>query len=475
LKGYLLFFDQVLANYFAHLGKVKDLLSVDSQLAKTYFAQAVEDIRDFDELVSDYPVNDNKELTGRLLSELDENIERRNKLLDHLIARFAEKFSDFAFLMKQLYGNYADYAVLISKEDFLRDYNVTSRTRGSAFNYYHQPKGKLWDTDNVAGVQKRISRLFGIKDYTRRNLSGSFAEVYELTDSEDNKVYRWRIRDTKKDIVLSATENYAAKVLAQKEMYLAVSKIVLTPPEIIEEAFLNTIVDEAEVGNFEIQLSDSGKFSFDVINLEAEADSTDRIIARQYTYYDTQDELKQAILDIIDFMKKDFTEEGLFMVEHILLRPDVTKNTAPLNTFLPICTDDCTNCEPVDPYSFRVTIILPGWTYRFANSDFRKFLEDLIRKEIPAHVLAKVCWIGYHKSADEEENDMINFEKAWKGYLFSKTNLEQEQNEEKLKKLIKILNELNSVYPEGKLIDCDDEDETLEGKIILGRTNIGNI
>ena len=477
LKSYLLFFDQVLANYFAHLGKVKDLLSVSGKTSKTYFAQQVEDIKDFSGLVNHYPADDPEKLTQELLAELDNNIERRNKLLDHLIARFAEKFSEYAFLMKQLYGNYADQAVLNSKENFLTDYNVTSRQRGSAFNYYNQPEENLWDTPNVSGIQKRISRLAGIKNYNRRNLSGSFAEVYELTDSDGNEVHRWRIRDTENEIILSATENYSAKVLAQREMYLAVAKIIQTPLQTIEEAFQNEILDEAEVGNFEIQLSESGKYSFDLINLDAEADSTDRIIARQFSYYDTQDELKQAILDIIRFMRQDFTEEGIFVVEHNLLRPDVTENSAPLDYFLPICTDECTNCEPLDPYSFRITVVLPGWTYRFADRNFRNFLGELIRKEIPAHVLAKVCWIGYPKITDEpeEENDMVHFEKAWREFLFTKTELEQEQDETTLKQLIKILNELNTVYQEGKLLDCDEEDETLEGKIVLGRTNIGNL
>ncbi|MFW5756953.1 MAG: hypothetical protein ACOCWK_10135, partial [Tangfeifania sp.] len=477
LKGYLLFFDQVLANYFAHLGKVKDLLSVNSQLSETYFAQAVEDVKDFAGLVNDYPADEPEKLTQKLLSELDNNIERRNKLLNHLISRFAEKFSNYAFLMKQLYGNYADAEVLKSKEDFLRDYNVTSRQRGSAFNFYNQEEKNLWDTDNVSGVQKRIARLAGIKNYKRRNLSGSFAEIYELTDSDGNDVFRWRIRDTENEIILSATENYTAKLPAQKEMYLAVAKIIQTPPQTIEEGFQNEILDEAEVGNFEVQLSESGKYSFDIINLDAEADSTDRIIARQFTYYNTQEELKQAILDIIHFMRQDFTEEGMFVVEHILLRPDVTKDSAPLDYFLPVCTDECTSCEPVDPYSFRITVVLPGWTYRLANPDFRNFLGELIRKEIPAHVLAKVCWVGYPKITDEpeDENDMVHFEKAWKDFLFAKTDLEQEQDEATLKQLIKILNELNSVYPGGKLLDCDEEDETLEGKIVLGRTNIGNL
>ena len=40
LKGYLLFFDQILATYFAHLGKIKDLFAMDAGNAPTYFTQA---------------------------------------------------------------------------------------------------------------------------------------------------------------------------------------------------------------------------------------------------------------------------------------------------------------------------------------------------------------------------------------------------------------------------------------------------
>jgi len=141
---------------------------------------------------------------------------------------------------------------------------------------------------------------------------------------------------------------------------------------------------------------------------------------------------------------------------------------------MPICTDGCTSCEPTDPYSFRITVVLPGWTYRFSNPDFRQFMEELIRKEIPAHVLARVCWIGYRENVIED-NEMVDFEKAYKQFLLSKTKSGQKQNSSKLRKLNKILSKLNSIYPSGRLIDCDDEDDLLEGKIILGSTKIGNL
>jgi uncharacterized protein len=475
LKGYLLFFDQILASYFAHLEKVKDLLSVDNRLKKTYFTQAVNDLTDFNDLVSDYPTDQPGDLSDLLFAKLDNNIERKNRLLDHLIARFAEKFSDYTFLMKQLYGDYASEAILHSKENFLKDYDITSRQRGSAFNYYQQPASEIWDTGNVAGVEKRIARLSGMKNFFRRNLSASFVEIYDLIDSDGNKVYRWRIRNEASEIILSATENYVHPSLAEDEMYLAVVKIIETSPETIKKAFKKFIPDESETGNFEIQLAASGKYSFDIINLEAAANSTKRIIARQFSYYDTQDDLKKAILEIIDFMTMLFSEEGIFLVEHILLRPEISETDTPLDEFMPICTDNCTSCQPVDPYSYRISVVLPGWTYRFANPDFRNFMEELIRKEIPAHILARICWVGYRKNdVPDTENEMLQFEKSWKEFLLAKTNSDLGLNL-KLKNLNTILSELNSIYPTGRLIDCDDETDSLKGRIILGRTFIGNL
>lgn len=477
LKGYLLFFDQVLACYFAHLGKVKYLLSINNQIRKTYFSQAITDIKDFDELVSNYPTSDAEELTDLLFDDLDNHIDRKNRLLDHLIARFAEKFSDFAFLMKELYGDYANEAILNSKENFLKDYHVTSIERGSAFNYYKQPAFRLWNTDNVAGVEKRIARLSGMKNFNRRNLSDSFVEIYDFFDADGKKVYRWRIRDSLNEIILSATTNYKTHDKAEKEMYFAVVKVIETSKEEIEKGFEGSIHDQTVIGNLLVQVSVSNRFSFDVINPDVEnTSSVDWIIARQYQMHETKEELKISMLAMIDFLTGVFTEEGMFLIEHSLLLPDFNKGNPSFDQFLPICTANCTSCEPVDPYSYRITVVLPGWTYRFANPDFRNFMEELIRKEIPAHILARICWIGYRKNETPDiDNEMLRFEKDWKNYLLAKTTTGQIENKKKRSDLIEILSELNSIYPTGRLIDCDDEEDSLEGKIILGRTYIGTI
>lgn len=636
LKAYLTFFDQILATYFKHLSEVKTLLSVSGQETRTFFTQAIKDIKDFDELISEYPQSNDDELTKLLFNQFDNNVERRNSILDHLLARFAERFGEYTFIMKALYGTATDEIVLLNKEAFLKDYKVISSEKGLAFNYYKQNQDKLWYTNNVSGFQKRIARLMGISNEKRRYLTETSVDIYEV--SEGSNTYRWRLKDTNGNILLSATENYAKKVLAIEELYFAVLQIVQTKEKDIKEAFEEGITNNMQIGFIRIHKSTPSKpsipvkYSFDVINPEKPKSSSDYIIAKQYKYYTNINDLKEALLEIISFLKKNFTEEGMFLVEHMLLRPDVTesyveiyeeiegsntyrwklrdndgnillsaqenyasekiavegfyliaqqvlqikeidlervfkkdiidkkrvghirihnatlskqpnsvkywfnivnrekhednsesslaksseyenrnalknalkkllcllkkdflekgiyneeqmilrpKNTSnKIENFLPICAKDCEDCGTIDPYSYRVSIVLPGYTYRFSNPDFRRYMEDVIRQELPAHVLPRICWVGERKGIiSDNENDLLQFENAYKKYLFAKTNLEQKQPVEnnELLDLIQAIQQLNTIYPSGRLTDCNAEDEALEGRIILNQSSIGNI
>jgi hypothetical protein len=48
------------------------------------------------------------------------------------------------------------------------------------------------------------------------------------------------------------------------------------------------------------------------------------------------------------------------------------------------------------------------------------------------------------------------------------------QDEAKLKTFVEALEELNTIYPTGRLLDCE-PGMTIDGKIILGRTNLGTL
>lgn len=457
LKAYLLFFDQILATYFAQLQKVKELFAIDGTLSQSYFTQLVEDVKDLPDLVSgNYTTNE--AITNLLLSDLDETVLRRNQILDHLLARFAENFSEYAFLMKQLYGTFTDQAVITTKERFLKEYGIIGCERGLSFNYYKQLPQDLWDTTNVSSFQKRIALLSGNPDYSRRNFSVDPLEIYEEVDSDGYIEYRFRFRDASNTILGSGSKHYHSLASLYKEIF-----------------------DVKNYGrfaeNYEIKTTISGKFYFNLTNPNVpDPNDEGHVIARKIAYYNTQGNAETAIAAVVAFMNELQPNEGMYVVEHILLRPDVTKDIMNKDYFLPICEDNCESCAGIDPYSFRVSIVLPGWTERYSNVDFRRFMEDLIQKELPSHIMAKICWIGWPESYEMEpgeENEMMELEAAYKDWLLSKTNNGQKQNKTKLMRLNKILSTLHTIYTQGRLHDCDDDEE--QQHIILGRTNLGII
>ncbi|MGV3609528.1 MAG: hypothetical protein ACO1N0_01170 [Fluviicola sp.] len=473
LKAYLLFFDQILASYFSHLENAKKLLSINSDLSNTYFTQAVSDINGFSDLVTNYPQNDNTLLSEQLFDGLTDDVARRNELLDHLLARFAENFSKYAFVMKELYGTFTSEMILKSKEIFLKEYVTLSSERGLGFNYYHQPVSELWDTGNVSGVEKRVARLSGMKNYFRRDLSESFIEIYEVTPG----VFKWRIRNASGTVILSAENTFTTYKKAINNLYYAVLQLIETSEEKIEEAFEAGVTANQVIDNVQVKVSGSNNFYFAVVDPELPNTDPDYIIAKQLIYFPTAPEMEASLLETIRFMKYDFTEEGMFMVEHILLRPDSDYPDTPSKYFLEACADDCKeSCCGIDPYSFRVSVVLPGYTQRFSDSYFRKFMEELIREELPAHVLAKICWIGSRKGeVPNTENQLLLFEKAYKDYLIAKSPMDTFHPEDELEKLIPLLQNLHTIFPTGKLHDCDAEEEDQTDDIILGRTKLGTL
>ena len=102
LKAYLLFFEQLLANYLSQLAHVRDLFSWEEGHTTTYFTQPVSEFSDPQDV---YNV-DLDALPGELASIIETNEvkeERRSRFLEHLVARFSESFADYSILMFSMF------------------------------------------------------------------------------------------------------------------------------------------------------------------------------------------------------------------------------------------------------------------------------------------------------------------------------------------------------------------------------------
>jgi hypothetical protein len=98
--------------------------------------------------------------------------------------------------------------------------------------------------------------------------------------------------------------------------------------------------------------------------------------------------------------------------------------------------------------------------------NFRKFAENLIHQETPAHILPKFCWISMKQMRDLETAYQEWFDLNQK-LLPNFANLEV-----KLTELIKRLNKLINIYPVGFLHDCSNPGD--RNSVVLGQTSLGS-
>jgi len=185
LKAYLLFYDQIMANYMAQLNQLKELFSRKPDLLQTYAYQVVNSFAEFSKIYTeDDPIatlkaqnQDREEATG---------FDRRNRFLDHLIARFAERVNDLAYTMYANFGTGAE-DIIRYKCRFLEDYPTISSDRALAYDYsltiQTDEIKDLWDSENVSGLEKRLTKLLGFPSHQRRNLSVSDEEGMYLIEN----------------------------------------------------------------------------------------------------------------------------------------------------------------------------------------------------------------------------------------------------------------------------------------------------
>lgn len=369
LEGYLTFFDQLLADYLWQLENVKKMLSWNGDVKQTYFSRffyndtdAKEMFWQLDFLSNDYPEsslsgksNEEKDfLKGKKgFATLQESpavyLDRRNRLLDHLAARFAESFSDYAVYMynlpdeKTINDEEVAAKLIVDKLQFLQNYPLLSSQRSKAYDY-SLTEDPVMESKELSGFARRMCSLLGM--------------------------------EFKGDLKLSAIPK-----------------------------------------------------------------------------------------------DKDDEYGGFHLVEHILLRP--SKDKDPL---LGVCIkEDCLHCGNEDPYSFKASVILPFWVSRFKNMNFRNYVETLFRMEAPSHVQLKICWI--------DQKEMEEFEKAFAAWKKEKAAYTaalpappaaiQKKYSDALAKLITVMEDLRTDFPEATLHDCSDRGDENDNRVFLGHTALG--
>lgn len=391
LKAYLLLFEQILANGFSQMAHFDQVFSLDEAVTKTIFTKfidenllaisSIDDVANYKLYVPSLPVFDANEL-DKLAESEEEKLLRRNKFLDHLLARFGESFTEYALLMTELSSESDDYftAKKISYEKlikdkirFLKDYPLMSREKAKAFNYLDEVK--VEGLQNIAGLKRRIAHLLG-QEMLRNHIKVEISII--------DKKYWVAISLVKEngDILLkhelpSAETSQKANDAAQNLINEWIAFIVENPPK--TNAFFDGTHGFYQLKNHQNIVIGISKEYVDLATAQT------------------------ALADTIIWAKSKLKFERFFIIEHLLLRPRFYGEA-----LLPVCLDaDCETCGEDDPYSFRLTFVMPGWMPKFKNINFRRYAERIIRTETPAHLLPKICWVGNEIYRGHDASDGI--------------------------------------------------------------------
>ncbi len=434
LKAYLLFFEQILANYFSQAGHLKDLFSFSNTNVNTYFYQSLQNIVPGAE---DILTNGSDNRIAGYVESFNDALQRKNRFFDHMIASFGESLSEYT-LQTQSYeqwknlinsstsaANAATTNVLeklvSDKLRFLSNYPLISNDRGKAFNY----KEKSWDTDNVSGLEKRIAAKIGIENFNRHNLNDSDEEGFHLLEH----------------ILLRPV---------QEDSDAITPYLVTKPIDSFQDAGNNNVIcNSKEHGLFtgdQIMISQSDVYTNQIytityLSLDSFQISTayqkttsgtaqwTRVINAKYLAFDVSNKSITAFAKDINDQNVICTspDHGLAVGTNIEINGTVyfdglnnvvgivSKDSFKINqpatepsTYEGI-TGTWTRIVQPDFYSLQLTCMFPAWTKRFVNYDFRTFIENTVGKETPVHITVYICWLN--------SDQMLQFEKPFQSFL----------------------------------------------------------
>lgn len=414
LKAYLGFFDQIYVNFLAQLNNVKELFSFNSDMQSTYFSQLLSDIPLLNDiLASTYDM--------QMANIIEPNnsqtqLERKNKFLSHLAARFGESPDHFLNLFQ---GDYeiVQHQLIEVKKNLLKKHPELSSNRFKAFNYTALNEDltpDVWDTHNISGYEKRVCHLLGFNDCTRRHLYNpvmSFFELYQEMDEDAIDEQRFRLINTDSEILLSSPKAYT-----DDEEMLTVIRQVITYG-------LNR-------DRYNIIIGENDKYYFSLTNLDED------IIAHRIEPFDTIEEAEVEIQEIIDFIGFAYVGEGFHLIEHLLLRPTLAEDAeTEAYALMPVVFDNDSSNIIRDPYSFQITLVIPSGyerdfsdpeddlepligMERFRDKDFRRIMERTLRDESPAHALLHIYTIDADTSGQTGDSPSLNnFERVYRQWL----------------------------------------------------------
>lgn len=427
LRAYLAFFDQLMANFSSQMANLCNFYAPDESIDQTYYNLPLYNVPGIDQLLlgfinsglsfENFKADVNNSYISKLSEFFESNevfLDRRNRLLDHLLARIGESFPDAASL------EYAGLNLYLIQDKirFYKKHPELNGCRGRAYDIHPVSGGaQVWDTDEISGLQKRLSLLMGIEDPQRKDLTTEPDPTNHFTFSNVGPDFAFELSDEDSN-TLVVSINYPSQNQAETAARL----------------LIKLGINANSFGTGSIQNIGSEDFLVAPI-----MDISLTILAHARILYDpslSQEVQRQNLINKVknNLLQIHKTGEGFFLLEHLLIRP-VRNDSSNVDEFLPAVFHSQKNFPIKDPYSFRMSFVFPSgyernfnnptatpaertWSFRYRSKAFREFLSRIIREETPAHIQPEIFFLDHNTQADSPTTPSLgNFQNIFRNWL----------------------------------------------------------
>lgn len=423
LTAYLLLFEQTLANYFSQAANFKQLMSFDGENKGTYFNQSLlacvpgaTEVLGSEDKYQSY--------LSEMTADTPKSLLRKNKFLNHLLARFGEKFTGYGMILKDVSSDSieADKQLIKDKAIFLQQYPTVSAERAKGYDYTKEQ----WNTTNVSGLEKRIALKLGISDCSRRNLGDGNTAGFHMVEHvrlRPSKTYQAEFIGTylgKHRIV----QYEALPDPTQTRCIVAPGFKVGDKIQIERNPNFNGTYTVLETGTNFIIIntpfripSNRGGYATKIIDLLYYF-RTSRIESFLQGSNSTQTFCSVKGHNLEPETRVEITQAGDYSKSYtvIAVTDEGFEIEAPFNETKNETRGRWMRLEaPNDPYSLQLTFFFPKWIERYQNEDFKKFIALTIREETPAHVRVNIKWLN--------QNEMKDFDQRFRAFLETSNTL----------------------------------------------------
>lgn len=380
LKGYLLPFEQLMANFLANQGNLRTLFSIESSPQRTYWHQTLEEsgIADLERV---YPEQAEASIAA-LVEKHDNVFERKNRLLDYLLALYGERVSPSALRDFSSYHppQETERIAVRQKAAFLNQIVELGRDRGEAPDYGAAGKSGA----GVSGLHRRVSLMLGFgsgshRSLTRPILSAGFILGDDSAFSGTEPGLPVPAEEPGNDspwfqVPLSGPDGGTPEELRPLTAGICFTDSGRLTPSLLQRgvALENYRIAPQGTGTqLLFAASDSGKWW------------RIGLFPDQGSAVTSANALRRLLVGL------SLGSEGMHVVEHILLRPRGTHGRE--------------DGVPADFFPFRVSVLFPAWTARCGDRNFRRLAEETVQRNCPAHILAECHWLRFDRMAAFEQ------------------------------------------------------------------------